>query len=78
MAGPDKDRNSRVKFIKWCKIIKAKAHQLADLCGASVYVFIVHDRGSFVYNSVKDGSWPPPDEVLVSLPMQSLMRELPN
>jgi hypothetical protein len=53
--------------MKRCKTLKAKAHQLADLCGANVYLFIDHQRGSFVYNSVNDGSWPPPDEVLVSI-----------
>ncbi|KAJ6115285.1 hypothetical protein N7486_001063 [Penicillium sp. IBT 16267x] len=64
MGGPDKDRNSRVKFMKRCKTLKAKAQQLADLYGANVYLFIDHERGSFVYNSVSNGSWPPPDEVL--------------
>ncbi|KAJ6114200.1 hypothetical protein N7512_007645 [Penicillium capsulatum] len=64
MGGPDPDRNSRVKFMKRCKTLKTKARQLADLCGANVYLVIAHPRELYAFNSVKDGSWPPPDEVL--------------
>ncbi|KAJ5921084.1 hypothetical protein N7466_009410 [Penicillium verhagenii] len=67
MGGPDKDRNSRNRFVKRYKTLIAKANQLAAICDANVYVFINHDRGSFVYNSVGDGSWPPPDGALVSM-----------
>ncbi|KAJ5946398.1 hypothetical protein N7454_003237 [Penicillium verhagenii] len=66
MGGPDKERNSRNRLIKRCKTLKAKATQLSILCNANVYLFVNHERGSFVYNSVNDGSWPPSDKMLDS------------
>lgn len=66
MGGPDPDRNSRVKFLKRCKTLKNKAHQLAQLCDADVYLLIIHPRERYAYNSTGDRSWPPSDEVLVS------------
>ena len=66
MGGPDPHRNSRVKFIRRSHTLKAKAHELAKFCDANVYLVVSHPRGSFVYNSVEDKSWPPNDEKLVS------------
>jgi hypothetical protein len=34
--------------------MKAKAYELAKFCNADVYLFVNHQRGSFVYNSVHD------------------------
>lgn len=67
MGGPDPERNSRSKFTKRSKTLKMKAHELAKLCDANVYLLIEHPRGSYAYNSVDDNSWPPPDEVLVGV-----------
>ncbi|KAJ5641199.1 hypothetical protein N7490_005199 [Penicillium lividum] len=64
MGGPDKKRNARNRFMKRCKTLRSKASQLADLCDAKVYLFVKDERWSFVYNSVDDGSWPPPNELL--------------
>lgn len=66
MGGPDPGRNTRVRFQKRCDTLKKKAHELAESCGANVYLCVIHEREHYVYNSVDDGSWPPPDEVLVS------------
>ncbi|OQE65362.1 hypothetical protein PENNAL_c0212G04981 [Penicillium nalgiovense] len=44
--------------------LKAKAYELAKFCDADVYLFVNHQRGSFVYNSVDDRSWPPNDKNL--------------
>lgn len=67
MGGPDPEKSSRTKFAKRCKTLRTKAHELAKLCDANVYLLIDHPRGSYAYNSVDDRSWPPPDEVLVSM-----------
>ncbi|KAJ5302306.1 hypothetical protein N7508_007169 [Penicillium antarcticum] len=64
MGGPDPDRNSRVKFQRRSQTLKDKAHELAKFCDANVYLFVNHQRKTFVYNSVEDGSWPPNDESL--------------
>ncbi|CAG8133711.1 unnamed protein product [Penicillium nalgiovense] len=64
MGGPDPYRNSRVKFIRRSQTLKAKAYELAKFCDADVYLFVNHQRGSFVYNSVHDRSWPPNDKNL--------------
>lgn len=66
MGGPDAQRNTRVTFQKRCDTLKKKAHQLSEICGANVYLLIVHDRENYVYNSSYDVSWPPSDETLVS------------
>jgi hypothetical protein len=66
MGGPDPNRNSRVRFARRSHTLKVKAHELAKLCDADVYLVIKHQRGSFVYNSVGDKSWPPNDDKLVS------------
>lgn len=50
-----------------------KAHELAALCGANVYVFIDHPRARTVYNSVENAHWPPPDECLVILDREKYM-----
>jgi hypothetical protein len=66
MGGPDSQRNPRVTFQRRSKTLKEKAHQLSDICGAKVYLIIVHERENYVYNSSHEPSWPPPDETLVS------------
>lgn len=66
MGGPDPYRNSRVKFARRSQTLKAKGHELAKFCDADVYLVFNHQRGSFVYNSVEDRSWPPNDKQLVS------------
>ena len=43
-----------------------KAHELAALCGANVYVLIDHPRARTVYNSMENAHWPPPDKSLVT------------
>ena len=75
MGGPDPERNSRTKFSKRCKTLRTKAHELAKLCDANVYLLIDHPRGSYAYNSADDNSWPPPDEVLVGKPKQHTGRQ---
>ncbi|KAJ5875186.1 uncharacterized protein N7473_012533 [Penicillium subrubescens] len=64
MGGPDSQRNPRVTFQKRCRTLKEKAHQLSEICGAEVYLLIVHDRENYIYNSSYNPSWPPRDELL--------------
>ncbi|KAJ5120837.1 uncharacterized protein N7515_010225 [Penicillium bovifimosum] len=64
MGGPDPKRNSRLQFNRRSRTLKAKAHELAKLCYADVYLVINHPRGSFVYDSVSDKVWPPNDDKL--------------
>ncbi|CAG7947056.1 unnamed protein product [Penicillium salamii] len=72
IGGPDPKRNSQVKFIRRSQTLKVKAHELAKLCGANVYLVINYQRGSFVYNSVDDRSWPPNNKKLVSKTMPEI------
>lgn len=65
MGGPDPGRHERASFNKRNRTMFRKAHELATLCGANVYVFIDHPRATTVYNSVENAHWPLPDELLV-------------
>lgn len=65
MGGPDPDRSERASFNTRNRTVLRKAHELATLCGADVYVFIDHPRATTVYNSVENAHWPPPDGSLV-------------
>ena len=64
MGGPDPGRHDRVSFNKRARTVLSKAHDLAILCGANVYVLIDHPRGLVTYNS-EDESWPPFDDTIV-------------
>ncbi|KAJ5517503.1 hypothetical protein N7527_009063 [Penicillium freii] len=48
---PDPYRNSRVKFLKRSQTLKAKAYKLTKFCDTDIYLFVNHQRESFVYNS---------------------------
>jgi hypothetical protein len=65
MGGPDPLRRERLLFKKRSVTVLKKAAELAELCGAQVYLLIVHERGNFALNSVEDKNWPPPDSTLV-------------
>lgn len=51
-------------FNKRARTVLSKAHDLAALCGAKVYVLIDHPRGLVAYSS-QDVSWPPFDDAMV-------------
>lgn len=76
MGGPDTLKSARIKYQKRAKTLKSRAHDLADICGARVYLFIEHERECFVYKSVDDTLWPPPDGLLVS--QSSILSGFPN
>ncbi|CAP80028.1 Pc12g04010 [Penicillium rubens Wisconsin 54-1255] len=63
--GPDPYRNSRVKFARRSHTLKVKAYKLTKFYNTDIYVVVNHQRGSFVYNSVEDRSWPPNDKKLL-------------
>ena len=60
MGGPDPGRRQRMPFAKRTSTMRRKAHELATLSGADVYVIIDHPRATVIYNSAKDGSHSPP------------------
>ncbi|KAE8371113.1 hypothetical protein BDV26DRAFT_276747 [Aspergillus bertholletiae] len=64
MGGADPGKSNRDKFLKRKRTLLHKSYELAEKCQAKVYLIIEHPRGTTVYNSVEDGSWPPPDGVL--------------
>lgn len=66
MGGPDPGRPERTSFNKRNRTMFRKAHELAALCGANVYVLIDHPRARTVYNSMENAHWPPPDKSLVT------------
>lgn len=65
MGGPDPQRRERNTFNKRTRTLLGKAHELATLAGADVYLFINHPRATVTYNSVGDPNWPPADKDLV-------------
>ena len=68
MGGPDPGRERRMTFKKRTRTVVKKAHELATLSGANVYLIIDHPRATVAYNSVEDERrhCPPPlDEFLV-------------
>ncbi|RAH80884.1 hypothetical protein BO86DRAFT_432664 [Aspergillus japonicus CBS 114.51] len=64
MGGPDPGRGDRAIFRKRAGTLVDKAHALASLYGAKVYLVIDHPRATVVYNSVADGQWPPPEKTM--------------
>ncbi|THC87638.1 hypothetical protein EYZ11_012919 [Aspergillus tanneri] len=62
MGGPDPDGAERRSFQKRSRTLLGKAHDLAALRQARVYVVIDHPRATVVYNSVEGIQWPPSDE----------------
>ncbi|KAJ5741592.1 hypothetical protein N7533_011001 [Penicillium manginii] len=64
MGGPDPHKKARIQFKNLSNTLKSKAHKLSEKCGARVYLFIEHERECFVYKSLDDLLWPPPDGLL--------------
>jgi hypothetical protein len=67
MGGPDPGRHERKTFKKRHSTLLRKAHELAALSGANVYVMIDHPRATVEYNSVGDRNWIPSNENLVGV-----------
>ncbi|KAE8308577.1 hypothetical protein RU639_013145 [Aspergillus parasiticus] len=67
MGGPDPGRHERKTFRKRSGTLLGKAHELAALSGANVYVIIDHPRATVEYNSVGNRNWLPSDENLESI-----------
>ena len=65
IGGPDLNKNPRVRYKNRVKILKFKAYELSEKCGANMYFIIDHEREFFVYNFVDDADWPPADSLLV-------------
>ncbi|KAK9604831.1 hypothetical protein V6Z93_002780 [Aspergillus fumigatus] len=63
MGGSDPGKSDRDKISKRKKTAIHKAFELADLCHAKVFLLIEHPRGTTIFNSVEDHSWPPPSLV---------------
>ncbi|KAJ5821842.1 uncharacterized protein N7525_011126 [Penicillium rubens] len=78
IGGPDPYRNSRVKFARRSQTLKAKAHKLTKFCDTDIYLVFNHQRGSFIYNSVEDRSWPPNDKQLMKRINFSKIEGLPE
>lgn len=69
MGGSDPGKADRDKISKRKKTAIHKAFELADLCYAKVFLLIEHPRGTTIFNSVEDHSWPPPSLVPASNPL---------
>ncbi|CEL11962.1 hypothetical protein ASPCAL15056 [Aspergillus calidoustus] len=67
MGGPDPFRRERTTFNKRTRTLLSKAHELATLAGADVYLVIHHPRATITYNSVQDTNWPPADKELETI-----------
>lgn len=70
MGGPDPFRRERTTFNKRTRTLLSKAHELATLAGADVYLVIHHPRATITYNSAQDTNWPPADKDLVIRPLK--------
>ncbi|CAG8887459.1 unnamed protein product [Penicillium egyptiacum] len=70
----DPHRKDRARYNKRTHTLISKAHELATLCNADVYLIMSHPRGTTVYNSAADPNWPPPDRAL-ELQFPDLKRE---
>ncbi|RDH26989.1 hypothetical protein BDQ94DRAFT_154720, partial [Aspergillus welwitschiae] len=60
MGGPDPGKSDRDKFWKRKQTLINKAYEMVELCHANVYLIIEHPRGTTIFNSVDNNSWPPP------------------
>ncbi|KAL4745859.1 uncharacterized protein BDW70DRAFT_164588 [Aspergillus foveolatus] len=67
MGGPDPYRRERTTFTKRTRTLLSKAHELATIAGADVYLFINHPRATVAYNSAQDANWPPGDKDLENI-----------
>ena len=66
MATCNDGHHSMRDFTESVNSIMDQILELSLLYDCQTYFLVEHDHGILTFNSVEDGSWPPPDHTMVS------------